>query len=148
MKRETYERALRSAAQVSFLALPFAGACGGPIYEPVPDAATSGGGDGDGSLSTAECEAALKAAYPDGDPNWYGGEPTKRVDTGVPVATLVSCCSELAATAGSSGDGLGLRDTGCCSLNNETHAVENIGVACTPWGPPMPRAMRRREVLS
>ena len=39
-------------------------------------------------------------------------------------------------------------DTGCCSLNNETDgAIANVGLACTPWGPPMPRAMRR-EVLS
>ena len=46
MKRETYERALRSAAQISFLSMPLIAACGGPIYEPV-DAATGPGGDGD-----------------------------------------------------------------------------------------------------
>src|SRR5690606_31203000 len=94
MKRETYERALRSAAQISCLALPLS-ACG-PVYEPIEDASTGPGGDGDdGELSTAECEAALKAAYPMGDPHWFEQTPTERAETGVPVATLVQCCSAI-----------------------------------------------------
>jgi hypothetical protein len=147
MRRDTYERALRSAAQISFLSLPMV-ACGGPSYTPVQDASAPGGdtpGDGDGEkLGAAECDKALKDAYPNGDPNWFNSSmPTKRAETGVPVATLVQCCNDIIA-AGASDITLTLRDTGCCSLNNETQAVEGVGVACTPWGPPMPRAMRRR----
>jgi hypothetical protein len=196
MRRETYERALRSAAQISFLTLPIAIGCGN-TFEPVDPTPMPGDGDGDGdgddyrgdgtgdgsgdaygddadatgddgsSDGTADgtedgsgdgeecadsgtpfdCATALKDAYPNGDPNWYNSlEPTPRVETGVPVATLVECCSALAAAPDAD---LTLRDTGCCSLHNETDgAVANVGIGCTPWGPPMPRAMRRPEVLS
>jgi hypothetical protein len=145
MKRETYERALRSAAQISFLSLPLVGACGEPGAEPAEDTVAGLVSE----LCADGCEAALKGAYPNGDPNWYdAARPTQRVRTRVPVATLVECCSDLAASLDAVGEGYAIRDTGCCSLNNETHAVENLGLACTPWGPPMPRAMRRRQVLS
>ncbi len=197
MKRETYERALRSAAQISFLSLPLAIGCGN-TYEPVDPTPMPGDGDGDGDgddyrgdgtgdaygddddgadgdgdgaskdddgtgdgsdgtgdgeecadsgTPPVDCATALKDAYPNGDPNWFdNSSPTPRVDTGVPVATLVECCTELAAGPDAS---FTLRDTGCCSLNNETDgSVANVGLACTPWGPPMPRAMQKPEVLS
>jgi hypothetical protein len=160
MKRETYERALRSASQISFLSLPLVTACGS-TYEPVIDAGSSGHGYGDGDGhgdegdddgdAPIDCAKALKAAYPNGDPNWYNSaEPTPRVDTGVPVATLVQCCIDNPPTDADFAGGAGsYRESGCCSLNNETDgAIANLGLACTPWGPPMPRAMRRREVLS
>jgi hypothetical protein len=195
MKRETYERALRSAAQISFLALPFAVGCGN-TFEPIDPTPVPGDGDGDGdgddyrgdgsgdaygddgsdgtsddgasddgsgddgasddsgdgsecadSGTPFDCATALKDAYPNGDPNWYNSQdPTPRVDTGVSVEKLVECCSTLAAAPDAY---LTFQDTGCCSLHNETDgAVANVGIACTPWGPPMPRAMRRPEVLS
>ena len=163
MKRETYERALRSASRISFLSLPLAAACGS-TYEPVIDAGTGGGyggdedghgdeGDayGDDGDDVVDCKKALADAYPKGDPSWYDAfNPTPRVDTGVPVETLVQCCIDNPPSADEgSGGGGGYRDSGCCSLNNETDgAIANLGLACTPWGPPMPRAMRRREVLS
>src|SRR5262245_55203202 len=134
MKRETYERALRSAAQVSFLSLPLLSACAGPIQAPVSDASDGKAASGDGDLTVTECERTLKEAYPKGDPNWYGPTPTARADTGVALEELVQCCRDMAGASAAQGNNLALRDTGCCSLHHETNAVENIGLACTPWG--------------
>lgn len=150
MKRETYERALRSAAQISVLSLPLLGACGN-TYVPVVDASAPDDGEDDDPRRPEECEAALAEAYPDGDPNWFGSSPTPRVDTGVSVAELVACCELLPPSAEErSGSGGPYQDSGCCSLNNETGGeIENVGLACTPWGPPMPRAMRgARQALA
>jgi hypothetical protein len=62
MKRETYERALRSAAQISFLSLPLVGACGEPGAEPAEDTVAGLVSE----LCADGCEAALKGAYPNG----------------------------------------------------------------------------------
>lgn len=97
----------------------------------------SSGGSGN---SLEGCRAALKEAFPGGDPEWWSfGDPaTLKKD-----ARLASCCDALASQPAPA-DGLAvteeLRTLGCCHVAGFTSAAAH----CTPWGPPMPPAMPRR----
>jgi hypothetical protein len=139
--RPAHEKALKATLRVTLFAA--LGACGGggtagsggkPITnEPTPDAPPAATAPA-GPTSEDECKAALKAAYPDGDKNWYDpNKPTPRAQTAVSDADLKRCCDELRAKDFPTED---YRDIGCCAASWES-------AKCTPWGPPMPPAMAR-----
>lgn len=79
------------------------------------------------------CEQLINAAFPtEGD---YPG--TKQS-----VSTEVqACCADLLTKPGPDGLGMTAHRWDCCA--NATPGVE-IGMACTPWGPPVPPSMKRR----
>jgi hypothetical protein len=135
--RPAHEKALRATLRVTLFGVLTA--CGGgsgggatktnepPSNNPTPPAMGK-----PSPQSEAECRDALKAAWPNGDPKFYDpDEGTPRVATDVSDADLAACCERHQAKL-STDD---YRDLGCCSAKWE-------GGHCTPWGPPMPPAMR------
>jgi hypothetical protein len=92
-------------------------------------AAPDAGGTGDGS-----CDAVVAAAFP--TPSEYPG--TKQAVS----AEVAACCDELLSTDQGVGGHAGEHRWDCCA--NAAHP-ENVGMACTPWGPPVPPAMRVRR---
>ena len=79
------------------------------------------------------CVDLVNAAFPE-----EGGYPGKPVKT---TAEVRQCCSDILVESG----GTGAHRWDCCA-NHEAKDDPKIGVACTPWGPPCPPAMRTRGV--
>jgi hypothetical protein len=155
MTRDTYERALKSAAQIAFLS--FIAGCGSATQGEASEAQTEEGATAgsealakhtscvhDPRLSDKSCRAAIQGAYPNGDPDWYG-QGTPRTPTPTSDATLAKCCEQLFFKNGSNDGTPELHNSGCCTILKLAQSSV-VGVACTPWGPPMPVAMRRRGV--
>lgn len=156
MNRDVYERALRSAAQITFLG--FLGGCGGVA---APEEATGATDDALATCGGADgaCRRAIADAWPAGDPEWWG-TGTPRVQTPVSDRALATCCARLLPRRTDGGgieyhERLGTwRTSGCCSATRTASDPASPGipsdpelaVACTPWGPPMPRAARRPAV--
>jgi len=86
------------------------------------------------------CDQVLASAFPDAGGFTWNWEK----DGGAPVADDVkSCCEETL----SKNFGQGPYRWACCdALDNGASSSQNIGIACTPWGPPVPPRMRRRNV--
>jgi len=82
------------------------------------------------------CDQVVAAAFPGED--MYPGKKQSV------SAEVQSCCLEL-LTDRDAGLGLGLtaHRWDCCA-NLPDNTDENVGIACTPWGPPVPPAMKRR----
>ena len=83
------------------------------------------------------CDQVVAAAFPGED--MY---PGKKESVSAEVQT---CCLELLTDRDG---GLGLGATShrwdCCA-NLPDNAGNDVGIACTPWGPPVPPAMKRRR---
>jgi hypothetical protein len=94
-----------------------------------------------GQAPKPTCDQVLASAFPDAGGftwNWEkdGGAPK-------PSDDVKSCCEE----ALSKNFGSGPYRWACCdALDNGAGSSQNIGIACTPWGPPVPPRMRRRNV--
>jgi len=94
----------------------------------------------------ASCEQVLKSAFPvPGDYQW---EPVAQ------SAEVVSCCDQELTKHGS---GTKYRWDCCVAFDpNTVPAGEdppgvfsgNHGLACTPWGPPVPPSMARRDLIA
>jgi hypothetical protein len=154
MTRDTYERALKAAAQIAFLSL--VAGCGGATQGEGSETLTGEGAAENQAEALAKkasscpstrptdksCRAAIKAAYPNGDPDWYG-EGTPRKPTSTSDAALAACCEQVFFKNGTNGGDPDLHDSGCCTVLKLSHSSV-VGIACTPWGPPMPVAMPRR----
>lgn len=153
MRQDVHLAALAAASRVAF-SVALLGACGGAaseLAEPeragagaggagygASDAELSGGragraprvGEGaaapcheDAGAAKPACDAVLAAAF--GDAGWF--------DPGLPVSAEVkTCCVESGATT----DYDHPQHWTCCG------ALDWPGAACTPWGPPVPPAMR------
>jgi hypothetical protein len=148
MRRDVHRDALRVAVRVALMV----GSIEGCRTAPGPDASTavdSGARPGEASAPAAsqsvddahasppagtivtDCRAVVAAAFPvDGE---YPG-----VRREVPTQVR-SCCAHLLADPG-----MGVHRWDCCA--NVDEQSEAVGLACTPWGPPMPPAMAHREV--
>ncbi len=130
--KPAHEKALRATLRVTLFAA--LGACGGgtPAHSTAPPSNKGTANAPARPTTDAECRAALTEAFPNGDPKWYQGDHgTARVATGTSDADLVACCDSLSKTASTED----YRQLGCCSTKFD-------GPHCTPWGPPMPPAMR------
>lgn len=108
-------------------------------------------GDDDDSNADAgtglsdECKATLNAAFPGQDK--YQWTPVKE------PKDVVECCNQ---AFDNNGFGAGHRWACCVSYDKvDSHGQpltvsrqENHGMACTPWGPPVPPSMRRSRKMS
>lgn len=163
MRSDVHASALRSAAKVAF-SVAFLGGCsaapavtageeaaGGPDeVEPVttesdlgaarpkpkkgkpapPTSASCHGGGPTGPR--ASCEAVVAAAFPtEGD---YPGKKQAVSDD------VQACCAEL---LDKSQGALASHRWDCCA-NLPANPPPSVGIACTPWGPPVPPSMTRR----
>lgn len=166
MLSDVHTAALRAAAKVAF-SVAFLGGCSAanPAAEtdedPIPGAGEPGTSEADltgkpkhkpkvvvpastachgndASAPKPSCEAVVNAAFPT-----EGHYPGTKQAVSKEVQT---CCVEL-LTADSSGEsdaGAGVHRWDCCA-NLPPGGGGNITVmACTPWGPPVPPAMKRR----
>jgi hypothetical protein len=166
---EIQRRALRAAAKVA-LAMSTAsvfGACGGVVQsteEPTRDPQDHGGTVESGGATVvvehpvtqqviektscdvtpgaatptqmACCSAEVKATFP---PDWTA-PPDDKVPPG--SADLVACCAEVVKEFDISNDlGLTFQQARACCFVLPGVWYEHGGLACTPWGPPMPRPM-------
>lgn len=160
MDRVAYSRALRAAAQVSFVTVmagcaaadnvdqypvskasgssnmsapPAPSATGSTSQKPTADAGTDAKAHTDAQVSQLTCDEKLKALFPSGDEAWFTG-PAVSSDP-----ALAECCgAKLEALKPADFEGLSdFRKSGCCHVDN----VPNVGVACTPWGPPAPPSL-------
>lgn len=98
---------------------------------------------GTGAQTTAECKETLASAYP--HPGGYQWKPVAE------PADVVACCHEELVAHGA---GSHYRWDCCVAYDpNATPSTgasdgtqsfeQSIGWACTPWGPPVPPAMKR-----
>lgn len=97
-----------------------------------PDAATT--------TEIACCAAKVKATFPAdvAEPVDAGGVG----DAGSPDKELVACCGEIVRTYDSTNDlGLTFAQARACCYALPGTWWEHPGIACTPWGPPMPPEM-------
>lgn len=153
MRPEVHAAALRSAAKLvlgmaSIASVTVACAATSEESDANTQAVTAkNDGSGDGSPTTTSddagtplgCQATLNAAFP--GPDRYGTDATKE------PKDVVACCDE--ALAGGVG-AMGHR-WACCNAYDQVDADGNPetvsrkhGMACTPWGPPVPPRMNRR----
>lgn len=165
MRSDVHSAALRAAAKVAF-SVAFVSGCSAPASPVDADDGVYGGyGEGaeatepgtseseigtkkkrpsrEAQLKTAcdatapkqSCEQVVNAAFPtEGD---YPGAKQ-------PVSAAVqTCCVELLEK---SQGALAEHRWDCCA-NLPADAGQSINIACTPWGPPVPPAMKRRGKL-
>lgn len=85
----------------------------------------------DASVPQLSCDQVIAAAFPT-----EGTYPGAKQSVSAEVQT---CCAE----ALDKSQGLAAHRWDCCA-NLPADAGPNVGLACTPWGPPVPPAMRRR----
>jgi hypothetical protein len=167
MRSDVHSAALRAAAKVAF-SVAFIGGCSAPASDLADDDLTNGT-SGDGvepgtseseisskkkpakkttQLSTApcdkhkdagpplSCEQVVNAAFP-----VEGNYPGEKQSVSVQVQT---CCAELLAADES---WMAPHRWDCCA-NLPADAGQNISIACTPWGPPVPPSMKSRRVAA
>ena len=160
MRSDVHSAALRAAAKVAF-SVAFIGGCAAQTAEGEDPATADGAGTAtyaeadlsakkakknsgkataapgchhaDASVPKRSCDQVVNAAFPtEGD---YPG-----VKQSV-SAEVQSCCVELLGGA----SGLATHRWDCCA-NLPADAGQQINIACTPWGPPVPPAMKRRAL--
>jgi hypothetical protein len=162
MRRDVHLKALKAASNVAFsVALIGCGAAsedagngGGAASDGTPASAAESDLNGKpkgktkhGSVATTDtschdggapdatppdCNALVAAAFPT-----EGNYPGTKQDVG---AEVEACCVKLLAST----DGVMTHRWDCCA-NLPKDA--NVGIACTPWGPPVPPPMRRARQL-
>ncbi len=146
MRRDVHLKALKAASNVAF-SIALVGCASA-----TPDAQTS---DDPTASSTNESELRKKhpkSCHDAGQPldchqvvdeafPTAGSYPGKKQDVSEEVA---ACCDTLLA-GGWTDAGAGEHRWDCCA--NAAHP-DKVGIACTPWGPPVPPAMRRRDEVA
>ena len=162
MRSDVHSAALRAAAKVAF-SVAFISGCSSPPDESAPltpgenadgvepgstesdikatkkphgskaDQLASGcHTDKDASVAPKlTCDQVVNAAFPT-----EGNYPGTKHAVSLEVQT---CCAEL---LGKSGGSLAHHRWDCCA-NLPVDAGMNVGIACTPWGPPVPPSMKR-----
>lgn len=163
MRSDVHAAALRAAAKVAF-SVAFIGGCSAADPEPAEgaDPVTASGAEpgtsesdlsakkpkkpklvaaagtschGDGSAAPKpSCEAVVNAAFPS-----EGAYPGAKQSVAPDVQ---ACCAELLVK---SQGALPNHRWDCCA-NLPANAPQNVAIACTPWGPPVPPAMKRRAL--
>jgi hypothetical protein len=164
MTNDVHLEALRAAARVAF-SVAFLGGCAAANANADDEALTSGGPEAAesdlkggtpakkkkpasvgatsptasapchadaGTKPPVSCEQVLASAFP--TPGMYPGEKKN-------VSSDVEACCEKELLS-DEGMGTSKHRWDCCA--NVTSNDPKIMIACTPWGPPVPPAMRRR----
>lgn len=170
MRSDVHSAALRAAAKVAF-SVAFIGGCSAPAASDLAEGDLGDGTYGDGvepGTSESEigskkkpstparqrsaapcdkhkdasapkpltCEQVVNAAFP-----VEGQYPGKKQSISVQVQT---CCAELLLADES---GMAPHRWDCCA-NLPPDAGQNLAIACTPWGPPVPPSMKGRTKRS
>lgn len=133
MRKEAHLAALRAASKVAFSVVFIAGCSSNSDVEgggePTQESEIKGSCGG----KKFTCEDLVKAAFP--TPGEYPGEQ-KTVSPAV-----AACCTEVIISS----RGASANRWDCCAnhapLANEEETTL-VFAACTPWGPPVPPAMR------
>lgn len=151
MRADVHSKALRAAAKVAF-SVVFLGGCssaareGGDALDSEGNAESyeadlKSGCHEDASAPTKDaaapklsCEQVVATAFPT-EGNYPGAK--KAVS-----AEVQTCCVEL---LDKSQGALAAHRWDCCA-NLPADAGQEVGIACTPWGPPVPPRMRRRSL--
>lgn len=154
MRSDVHQAALRAAAKVAFSMAFFTVGCAAatqPAAEPEVDGDEPGTAESDISTSKPKasrvatkgcakkpakpsCEAIVAAAFPtEGDYPGTKQSVSKEVE---------ACCVELLTEPSEAGIGAIAHRWDCCA--NATPGAD-VGMACTPWGPPVPPSMSRRR---
>ena len=146
MRSDVQSKALRAAAKVAF-SVVFLGGCSSVEAQDANDAlepeGTSeadlksgchGGATKDAAPPKLSCEQVVASAFPT-----EGNYPGKKKSISAEAQT---CCVELLEK---SQGALAAHRWDCCA-NLPADAGQEVGIACTPWGPPVPPRMRRRSV--
>lgn len=146
MRSDVHSKALRAAAKVAF-SVVFLGGCSSAATEDandglVPEGTSEadlksgchGGATKDASPPKLSCEQVVASAFPT-----EGNYPGAKKSVSAEVQT---CCGELLhKTSGA----LAAHRWDCCA-NLPADAGQDVGIACTPWGPPVPPRMQRRSL--
>jgi hypothetical protein len=143
MDQATRAKALGYAAKVA-IGAAFLAACGGSESQTTQDDNASAPSDDEIIKGDPACKdglAKLKAAFPDGDKQWYShakADPKFVGDTNV-----TACCESMLKGGNEDLTKVGkFRTSGCCAADFTSEKAP-IGVtACTPWGPPVPPSMK------
>jgi len=147
MRPDVHSQALRAAAKVAF-SVVFLGGCSSAATQDANDALD---GEGYASADEAElrsgchktrdaaapklsCEQVVASAFPT-----EGDYPGAKQSVSAQVQT---CCVELLEK---SQGALAEHRWDCCA-NLPADAGQSAGIACTPWGPPVPPRMKRRSL--
>jgi hypothetical protein len=163
MRSDVHSAALRAAAKVAF-SVAFIGGCAAQSAEGEDPATADGAGTGaattaeadlsakkakkhsgkataapgchhaDASVPKLSCDQVINAAFPT-----EGDYPGVKKSVSAEVQT---CCAELLGGDG----GLATHRWDCCANLPADTSGMSIGFACTPWGPPVPPAMKRRAL--
>lgn len=162
MRTDVHSAALRAAAKVAF-SVAFISGCSSPASDladesPVDNTDGVEPGTSESDITTAKkkpsksaqltsgchsdkdagapkltCDQVVNAAFPT-----EGNYPGKKQTVSVEVQT---CCVELLTKSG------GMLDHhrwDCCA-NLPAGTGQDVGIACTPWGPPVPPSMKNRR---
>jgi hypothetical protein len=146
MRSDVHSRALRAAAKVAF-SVVFLGGCGEAATQEANDpldtegtteadlkSGCHGGITKDAAAPRLSCEQVVASAFPT-EGNYPGA---KRAVS----AEVQTCCVEL---LDKSHGALAAHRWDCCA-NLPADAGQEVGIACTPWGPPVPPRMQRRSL--
>jgi hypothetical protein len=95
-------------------------------------ALTSGCHKEAGAPKPLTCEQVINAAFPT-----EGNYPGEKQSVSVQVQT---CCAEALASE----TGWMMEHRWDCCANLPADAGQNLNIACTPWGPPVPPSMKNR----
>jgi hypothetical protein len=163
MDRDTRHRALNYAAK-TVMSAAFLAACGGSNNDSQTSSDVAPASDDEVISAESACKeglAKLKEVFPSGDPHWFShGGPDATLSADKDVTT---CCESMlkapapppAASSGKAGDAgpaagndslsrlAKFRQAGCCAAKYPatSNGESAIGMACTPWGPPVPPSM-------
>jgi hypothetical protein len=150
MRSDVHSAALRAAAKVAFSVAFLAGCSSAESTEATDE--NGNNADGTQAASTESdiksgktpachhdsgapkltCDQIVAAAFPT-----EGNYPGKKQAVSLEVQ---NCCEELL----SKNHGLTAHRWDCCA-NLPADAGNGVGIACTPWGPPVPPAMKSRR---
>ena len=144
MRSDVHSKALRAAAKVAF-SVVFLGGCSSAATDDANDAVDTegtsaadlksgchGGATKDAAPPKLSCEQVVASAFPT-----EGNYPGKKKSVSAEAQT---CCVELLEK---SQGALAAHRWDCCA-NLPADAGQEVGIACTPWGPPVPPRMQRR----
>ena len=136
MRNDVHTAALKAAAKVAF-SMAFVSGCSSSAGEPTGESESAVMTYGSPSKPDAavSCTDVLAATFP--KPGDYQWEPVPQ------SAEVVSCCKEELEAHDASTP---YRWDCCVAFDPKTGDTTGHAMACTPWGPPVPPAMKARTL--
>lgn len=143
MRKDVHLAALRAATRVALGITVLAGCSSGQDEAPVQDdealhtkkESTATCTVDAGAAPTFTCDDLVEAAFPNA-----GNYPGKKITI---TDAVKSCCRQSLVDKAA----LATRRWDCCAnIDEDDRYSIHGGAACTPWGPPVPPAMKRRDV--